>query len=288
MVAIGVINFILFGVVVKTRSDANDTAAGGFKYKAYQSKLLWLSVPFIFECAYRGVFPSLYNERQVFWDTPLNSIVIDRTLAAVGEVCWVTQIALVLMYIQGQLSHNGHISGSTTVNVCSVLMVVFAVVGECFSYAGTATTNAIFEVCEASCWTLLFLLGGIVGIMLFCKLKNMSRQNAFSAQNFTGILGLQAIIYCPYMIFFNIPMYYKLWKADQEAGKLYLPFWDGLYDAAVTRYPTHEWSDWKSDCFWMTFYFSFAVWSSILMIYAPKIKNICRDQDFDIHQILTA
>lgn len=55
--------------------------------------MIW---PLAQECAWRSVFPCLYNERQVLFDTPLNAILLDRSLAAVGEVCWVLQICLIL------------------------------------------------------------------------------------------------------------------------------------------------------------------------------------------------
>ena len=39
----------------------------------------------------RSVFPSLYLQRFVFWDTPLNAILVDRTWAFVGELAYIYQ-----------------------------------------------------------------------------------------------------------------------------------------------------------------------------------------------------
>jgi hypothetical protein len=35
----------------------------------YQETMKVLAIPWVFECAWRSVFPSLYLERFVFWDT---------------------------------------------------------------------------------------------------------------------------------------------------------------------------------------------------------------------------
>merc|ERR1712098_942131 len=83
MVAVAVFNiWFLIHEHSKTKLSSDPAT------RRYQSTIMWLSVPFVVECAYRSVFPSLYNERQVFFDTMFNSILVDRTLAAVGEVCW--------------------------------------------------------------------------------------------------------------------------------------------------------------------------------------------------------
>ena len=39
-----------------------------------------------------------------FWDTPLNSILLDRTLACVGELTWNTELALCFWFIDGELA----------------------------------------------------------------------------------------------------------------------------------------------------------------------------------------
>ena len=50
-------------------------AAFLYKIKAttsYETTMKILAVPWVLECAYRTVFPSLYLQRFAFWDTPLN------------------------------------------------------------------------------------------------------------------------------------------------------------------------------------------------------------------------
>ena len=56
----------------------------------------YLAVPWVWECAWRSVFPALYLQRYAWYDSPLNSILVDRCVACVGELCWTLQIAIAL------------------------------------------------------------------------------------------------------------------------------------------------------------------------------------------------
>lgn len=267
MLAVSALNVLFFIVVSRRVVPATDPIE-----RKYQKAMKMLCVPFMFECAWRSVFPSLYNERQVLFDTPLNSILLDRSLAAIGEVCWVVQIDLALEQISSDLKRAGMkpCFGHCFVECLGVLMVLLAVSGECFSLTGTFTTNAIYEVYEASCWCTLFALGSLAALTLMPGLCRV-REPSVGAKRFVWILWLQGLFYCPYMVISNIPMYYRIWQHDQANHKHYLPFMEGVVDAATRRIPTSDWEHWRSDWFWMSFYFSFAVWSSIALVNAPRL-----------------
>ncbi|CAJ1343881.1 unnamed protein product [Effrenium voratum] len=265
MVAIAFLNLLLFRHVNRSKR------ARDVEHKRYQRVLKMLCLPFLFECAWRSVFPCLYNERQVLFDTPLNAILLDRSLAAVGEVCWVLQICLILEQLATDLKmHSARPLGKCVVECCSILMALLALCGETCSFLGTFTTNAWYEVLEASCWCLLFALGSLAAASLLCP---MSRFRAPACKRFLAVLCLQGFIYCPYMILSNIPMYYQRWQKDEAAHRQYLHLWPGIRDAAQHREPQTEWRYWQNDWLWMSVYFSLAVWSSILMMYAPRIPN---------------
>ena len=83
-------------VVYALRSNKKDK---GTAVQKYQKQMRMLAIPFVFECAWRSFFPSVYNSRMVFWDTPLNSIMIDRTLACIGELCWIFQICIAMRFV---------------------------------------------------------------------------------------------------------------------------------------------------------------------------------------------
>ena len=68
--------------------------------KADRDYVFWMKAlagPYVLQCAWRSFWPELYNQRIVFWDTPLNSCFIGRGLATIGEVTWIAQVALGLM-----------------------------------------------------------------------------------------------------------------------------------------------------------------------------------------------
>jgi len=224
----------------------------------------------------------------------LSAIIVDRSLAAIGEVCWVVQISLAIEEIASFFQERRRPAFDTTVvseqaslqlrsrkrrcrNCCwelaTVLMVLLAVAGEVCSFLGTATTNAFYEVLEASCWFSLFAVGALCGLVLLIKICRQHFVGNNSAKRFTCAMMLTGVTYCPYMLLSNIPMYYHRWQDDQAHHKKYLPILEGLKDAATHRIPTSKWSAWKDDWFWMSFYFSFAVWSSILLMYAPRLNR---------------
>ena len=74
----------------------------------YQRVLRLLALPMVLQCAWRGVFPSLYLQRYTFWDTPLNSILVDRSFACVGELAWNAQIALTMLRLDLELTDGTH------------------------------------------------------------------------------------------------------------------------------------------------------------------------------------
>ena len=90
----------------------------------YQKYQRILAVPWVFECSYRSVFPSLYLQRYVVWDTLFNSILVDRTLAFVGELTWTAQFALVIYHLDAQLGSRRWVQS------CSYLSVMIYFVAE--------------------------------------------------------------------------------------------------------------------------------------------------------------
>merc|ERR1712006_59803 len=83
-------------------------------------------------------------------------------------------------------------------------------------------------------------------------------------------MSITSVVY-PYFNFtVDAPIYLKRYAADQAAGKHYFPFFEGIMDSAVTRNVTRKTEDWSADMLWMIIYFTVAVWSSILLMWAPR------------------
>merc|ERR1711871_560801 len=89
LVAVSVLNIILL-IIAMVKIDPKDV---------YGKLMKALAVPWVLECAWRSVLPSLYLQRFVFWDTWLNSIIVDRTWACIGELSWVYQTACALRQV---------------------------------------------------------------------------------------------------------------------------------------------------------------------------------------------
>ena len=232
---------------------------------AYQRWMRWLAVPMVLECAWRGVFPSLYLQRYTFWDTPLNSVIVDRTLACVGELAWTGQLALALAHVDGELRQGG----SRWVRCCCVLSLVIMVVAEGASYYNTATTNELWAAIEVALDALSWVVLLPGAVMLSCELH--ARGGRSTARSFCLVFAIAAVIYPCYNAVVDCPMYLARYKADQAAGKHYFPFWAGLGDAATRRVPVRTLAAWEQDMFWMVAYFGPAAWSSIWLVRSPSV-----------------
>lgn len=265
MVLVSTFNFGFFGYAWRANQLCEE-AASDEHAKVYLKRLRLLAVPFVLECAWRSVFPSVYNSRQTFFDTPLNSILVDRTLAAIGEVAWMGQVALALAHLGRELQLRAFqrrlFSGA------GGLIVAFAVIGEVNSYLGTATGNCLFEVIEESFWTSIYILMMPCGLYLYLRCRRLP--HARSAINFSLFLFIQGFVMLPYQCGSYVPMYYSRWRADEAHNVEYRPFWSGLLGAASQRHVTRDWEDWKSEWIWMSVYFSGACWTSILLLWAPR------------------
>lgn len=233
----------------------------------YEKTMKALAIPWTFECAYRCYFPSLYLQRYVFWDTPLNSIIVDRTLAFIGEMCWVTQTALALVYVSYNIFGKRKIWIEVT-GIAAVLVYLFA---EFTSYYNTATTNEFYASLEVILDGVSYLLMWPASMYMFCKCPG--RVLGSSGKTYLFVMIFLCLIYPAYNIFIDAPMYMKRYHEDQRNHKSYLSFWAGLKDAAVRRVPTRQYDDWSQDMAWMTAYFTIGVWSSLLMMYAPRIVS---------------
>jgi len=114
----------------------------------YQKWMRLLALPWVFECSYRSIFPSLYLQRFVVWDTLFNSILLDRTLAFAGELAWTAQFSLVVLHLDQQLTP----TKTWWVQGCAVLVFVIYFCAECMAFYNTATTNEVSDGSLLSCW----------------------------------------------------------------------------------------------------------------------------------------
>lgn len=248
-----VVNVVLFAFLL-LRAAAPPTA--------YARRLRLLAAPVVFQCAWRGIFPSLYLQRFAFWDTPLNSILVDRTLACAGEMAWNIALAVVFCHLDGQLhptprqgEGEGSKGGGTPwVRRSAGAMVGMYALAEATSYYNTATENELAAAVEVLLDGTSQVLLLPAAVFLFRALPAGKRCRT-SAGIFLLAFAAQGLGLFAYNVLVDAPMYWKRYQADQAAGKQYLPFVAGLWDALVHRIPTQQLADWQADMSWMVGYF---------------------------------
>lgn len=224
-----------------------------------------LAVPWVINCAYRSVFPSLYLQRFVFWDTPLNGILVDRGFACVGELCWVFQTSLALRHVDKDIT-----GGRLWIQASGWLAFVVYIVAEVCSYYNVATTNELWCAIEVGLDGLSYLI--MLPASIYLLLQCPDALTASSAKKYLAIMVPLTLLYPAYNFYIDAPMYMRRYAADQAAGKQYFGFIQGLEDAASRRIFTHNFNDWKEDMSWMVLYFSVGALWGIMQMYAPRLK----------------
>ena len=235
----------------------------------YATALTALAAPVVLQCAWRSAFPSLYLQRFAFWDTPLNSILVDRTLACVGELSWNGALALTFFHVDGELT-----GGSARVRALAIAMFAVYVAAECTSYYNTATTNELYAAIEVALDAASQVLLLPAAVRLAFAVPKAKRGSA--AFIFLAIFSVFAVVYPVYNFFVDCPMYMRRYAADEARQKAYLPFIEGLRDAATRRVPTQRLADWREDMSWMVAYFTFnPLAATLLAASAPSLETTC-------------
>ncbi|KAK3276569.1 hypothetical protein CYMTET_15368 [Cymbomonas tetramitiformis] len=256
----------------------------------YERWLKYLAVPLVFECAWRSVFPSLYLQRYAFWDTMLNSIIVDRTFACIGELTWACQYTLVLRHIDTELT-----GGMRWTQTLAWLSVALAAFGECASYYNTATENELYapkrsfmqwrcrlvvplgraqlKWCAIEIWLWAFSWVCLFPSAVYLFFKCPGKVFGSSAKLYLFILSLAVVGAASYDFLVDGPMYMSRYHADQKAHKKYMKFLEGLEDAAERRVVTRSYADWDEDMTWMLLYFTLAPLTASLMMFAPRVPT---------------
>jgi hypothetical protein len=254
-------NLTLLAVVWRC-TDAKDEYGKWMKY---------LAVPWVVECAWRSVFPSLYLQRYAFWDTPLNSIIVDRNFACVGELAFQVQVCLALRQVDRDIARATGRSPRCWIQGSANLSVMVYVAAECMSYYNTATTNEWFAALEvftdASAYVVIFP----ALVYLFCQCPGKILESG--AKIYLLVMSLYCVILSYFNFTVDVPMYLKRYAEEQANHKKYFEFFEGLRDAAVRRVVTRKYEDWNEDMFWMVVYFSAGAWLGIALMLGPRLRS---------------
>ena len=238
----------------------------------YAKIMKFLGIPWVFECIWRSIFPSLYLQRFVWWDTVLNSIILDRSLACVGELCWVSQFTSAMVFLDRQIhSRRGGGGGHSSIRLLAFASFTTYVAAECVSYYNVATTNEYYAALEVVLDGIAFviLLPGYLYLWALCPGSMLQSRTKI----FLGATAITCVVYPAYNFFIDAPMYMARYHEDERNHKSYFPFWEGLKDASVRRIQTHAYDDWYQDMTWMVLYFSLGAWSGLLLMDGPRLGH---------------
>lgn len=259
----------------------------------YATKMRVLAVPFVIVCAFRCFFPSIYAHRWVFFDTPFSSILAQRLLAFGAELCWVVQITMMVRKLSDGLyvQLGTHTCKHAIVRFISYFVVLLIFCAECFSTTATITTNDLFFFLEEGSWVVSSTLIVPCSYFLLYQYRQLislggdSRENKSIRENLPRSTHV-----CVYLLAFSITLY-ATWGWIKDVTKCYdnwqnqiandhqdLDFKDGVVDAATGWIVTTDFTKWSGYLFWFTGYMSACVWSSILLMAAPRIPANLREQ----------
>ena len=255
--AIAVLNLTLWvlSAVAVTRGRAGIHA----EVDAASRVQLLLSAVYVFGCAFRSLLPVYDIPRVVLVDSRLSSVMVGRSVATVAELCFAAQWALMLQHI-AVLSH------STFAQAASLAIVPLIVLAEGFSWHAVLTTAQRGHVVENSLWGISAAL--VVASMLIIGPQRIAE---LYPPMIAWCVGGGA--YVAFIFFYDVPMYWSRWLANQVDGRHYLGVSAGVVDVFRRWVVSYRWEDWKSEVLWMTLYFTLGVWSSVSLVYASVALN---------------
>ena len=209
-----------------------------------------LSAIYVAGCAFRSALPVIDIPRLVLIDSRLSSVLVGRSVATVAELCFAAQWALLLH----RVAVSGHAPFVAAVSLAVVPLIVLA---EGCSWYAVLTTEQRAHAVENSLWGLSAALI-VAGVWMIGPL---------AAVSLPVIAGGAA--YVAFIFGYDVPMYWSRWRADQASGRRYLSLTEGMAEVRRRWTVSYRWEDWRSEVAWMSLYFTFGVWSSIWLVYAP-------------------
>jgi hypothetical protein len=213
--------------------------------------LMLLCAAYVLGCAFRSVLPRTDVERLCLVDTWLSAVMVGRSVATIAELAFAAQWAIVLH----QLARAADSGVARTIAAGVVPLIALA---EICSWYSVITTSYLGNTVENSLWGVTFVLIA-AGLVPLVDKYTGALQLAIGAA-IVGIIG-----YASYMFTIDVPMYFGRWLADLKSGKELLGFFAGLHDAATHWVVTYDGARWDGEMLWMALYFSFAVWSSLML-----------------------
>ncbi|MEK7357374.1 MAG: hypothetical protein AAB250_13060, partial [Bdellovibrionota bacterium] len=162
--------------------------------RAASSAVLWLSFIYVAVCAFRSFLPRADVQRITLFDTWLSSVFVGRTVATVGELAFIAQWAVLLIFIGRRLESRW---------TATVGYVIFPLifVAEICSWYGVITTHYLGNVIEESLWATSFAAVASAIALLATRARG-------SARIICAIAAIGCALYFTFMITVDMPMYW--------------------------------------------------------------------------------
>ena len=232
-----------------------------FKHRKTNSTLP-LAIIFVFVCGYRSIFPTLYLSNTCFIPGPESSPLLARMLAFVGEICWITQVALSI--INASLLTGRRVF----VRVLCYLSIFIIFCAEIFSTIGTVTKNSLWFTLEEGSWVFAAAtcLTPSVALVYYDFAREPVRFPHPSLGNYLKICGITLFIYDFWGVTMDVPSNYGRWIDEQDSDDSgWKTLTQGLSDIFNACDLDRGYDTWGGYLLWMTSYFSLCVWSSIVL-----------------------
>ena len=215
---------------------------------ATRRKLLWLSAVYVLGCGFRSVLPMIDVPRFCLHDTPVSYIAVGRSVATVAELAFAAQWALLLREAGAKRA--------------AVAVVVLIGIAEILSWLATLTTNNLFHAAENSIWTMTAALAAAFLASRWRIVGDLGKRLIVAA------IGCAAA-YIAFMVTVDVPMYLARWHPGQDR----LSLGEGVREILQRCIVTRDWAKWREDALWLTLYFTVAVWISVALPQAPRLRG---------------
>lgn len=222
---------------------------------SYHQWIHTLSGFYVFGCAFRSLLPRADVQKICLFDTWFSSVLVGRSVATIAELSFVAQWALLIYLYAKCLNHK-------IVFWISFFLVPVIFTAEIFSWYAVISTNYFGNMIEESLWAIAYTMIMVSLVMLIPRVSKSLKLSIYSA-----VIG--CFLYVCFMSLIDVPMYFHRWQNDLSNEKVFFKFYEGITELNNRWVVTHNIVDWKDEILWMSLYFSFAVWVSLLLCYVP-------------------
>ena len=214
--------------------------------------VLWLSAIYVVGCGFRSVFPMIDAPRLCLHDTWISRIAVGRTIATIAELSFALQWSLLLREAG---------TDARMAALASRAIVPLIVVAEISCWGAVLTSNYLLHAVENSVWA----LAAALVLAAFLSLRPRVEEDA---KRFLAAASFSAAVYIAYMVVADVPMYLERWRAATGTVPLAQGF-RTLLELCIVR---RDWTTWRGDATWLSLYFTFGVWISIMLAHAPRLR----------------